>query len=150
MNEQRQAANPAEEDASSFHNEYCRRAEPYDRLRVAFGLLLISAADLKAHQLVTKSLLVASALTSRRGLIPLTEFESALVTGAWPAILRRIAIFNCVASTSVSVYQSLTGANSFALANIGLKSLAHVSVDPAALVILDYSRGRPFREQLQL
>jgi len=51
------------------------RVRPYDVVRIALGLILLTAAALKGHQLATKPVPGMSLLSSRWFLIGVVEFE---------------------------------------------------------------------------
>jgi hypothetical protein len=82
-----------------------RRLTGYDVVRIALGVLLLSAAGLKAHQLATEPVAGAGLLDSRRLLMATVEFELFfglwLLTNIWPkptwvAALTCFGLFACV------------------------------------------------------
>jgi hypothetical protein len=85
----------------------------YDVVRIALGILLLTAAALKGHQLATEPVAETSLLTSRWFLITVVEFE--LFFGLW--LLANLAsrwthrgALACFAVfTAVSLYKALSG-----------------------------------------
>jgi len=90
-----------------------RRWTPYDAIRIALGLLLLTAAGFKAHQLATEPVLGAGLLDSRWLLMATVEFELLLGLAllwnvwrrpTWAATVTCFALFACV-----SLYKGLSG-----------------------------------------
>lgn len=90
-----------------------RRLTGYDAVRVAVGVLLLTAAGLKAHQLATEPILGTGLLDSRWLLMATVEFE--LFFGLWllvniwpkPTWTAAVACFGLFAG--VSLYKVLSG-----------------------------------------
>jgi len=89
------------------------RITPYNVLRVILGLILLTAAALKGHQLATEPLAERGLLTSRWFLIGVVEFElffglwlccGLYARRTWEAALLCFAAFACV-----SLYKALSG-----------------------------------------
>jgi hypothetical protein len=90
-----------------------RRLTGYDVVRIALGLLLLTAAGLKAYQLATEPIPGTGLLDSRWLLMATVEFELFfglwLLANIWPkptwaAALACFGVFTCV-----SLYKALSG-----------------------------------------
>jgi hypothetical protein len=110
----------------------------YDVVRIVLGVLLLSAAGLKAHQLATEPVLSTGLLDSRWLLMATVEFELLfglwLLGNIWPkptwaAALACFGLFTCV-----SLYKALSG-----YATCGC--FGRVSVNPWYTATLDLSGG---------
>jgi hypothetical protein len=95
------------------HERALRRPPAYDAIRIAVGLLLLTAAALKGWQLTTGPILAKGLLDSRPVLIAEVEFE--LLFGFWllagiaPRQTWRVALVCFSLFTCVSLYKGLTG-----------------------------------------
>jgi hypothetical protein len=99
--------------ASGLVGFVVRRLTGYDIVRIAVGLLLLTAAGLKAHQLATQPILGNGLLNSRWLLIIAVAFELLLslilLANVWPkptwaASLACFGLFACV-----SLYKAMSG-----------------------------------------
>ncbi len=85
----------------------------YDVVRIALGLLLLTAAALKGHQLATEPTAETSLLTSRWLLIAVVEFELFfglwLLAGLYPRWTWRGALLCFGAFGSVSLWKAISG-----------------------------------------
>jgi len=99
--------------ARGLVNVVLRRVTGYDVIRIALGVLLLTAAGLKAHQLATEPVLSTGLLDSRWLLMATVEFE--LLFGLWllgniwpkPTWAAALACFGLFAG--VSLYKALSG-----------------------------------------
>jgi len=83
---------------------------PYDALRIALGLILLTAAALKGQQLATEPVAETSLFTSRWFLICVVEFE--LFFGLWAFAgvhPKSIPIVGVLCLGSVSIIKSPLG-----------------------------------------
>lgn len=85
----------------------------YDVVRIVLGLILLTAAALKGHQLATEPVAETGLLTSRWFLIGVVEFELFfglwLLSGLYPRGTWQAAVLCFSGSACVSVYRGLSG-----------------------------------------
>jgi thiol-disulfide isomerase/thioredoxin len=88
----------------------------YDVIRILLGLILLTAAALKGHELVTGPTANQGLLTSRWFLITLVECEFVfglwLLSGLYPIPTRRLALLCFGTFSLVTLYKALSGAES--------------------------------------
>jgi hypothetical protein len=108
----------------------------YDVVRIAVGLLLLTAAGLKAHQLATEPVLGTGLLDSRWLLMAVVEFELllglCLLANLWPKPTWAVALACFGAFTCVSLYKALSG-------HATCGCFGRVTVDPWYTATLDLS-----------
>jgi len=89
------------------------RVTPYDVVRIVLGLILLTAAALKGHQLATGPVAETSLFTSRWFLICVVEFELFfglwLLSGLYPRRTWQAALVCFSAFACVSLYKALSG-----------------------------------------
>lgn len=92
------------------------RVAAYDLVRLTLGVVLLTAAALKGHQLATSLVAAAGILTSRWFLIALVEFEFALgiwlLSGLYQQLSRRSSIACMAVFGAVSIARALAGSTS--------------------------------------
>ena len=85
----------------------------YDVVRIGLGLLLLTAAALKGHQLATEPVAETGLLTSRWFLIAVVEFELFfglwLMAGLWPKWTWRATLLCFGGFACVALYKALSG-----------------------------------------
>ena len=110
------------------------RIAGYDVVRIVLGLILLTAASLKGHQLATEPVAETSLFTSRWFLICVVEFELFfglwLLFGLYPRRTWQAAIVCFSAFACVSLYKALSGE-----ASCGC--FGRVPVNPWYTLILD-------------
>lgn len=88
----------------------------YDAVRILLGLVLLTAAGLKGHQVATEPILETGLLNSRWFLIGVVEFELLfglwLLVGLYPAATRLAAILCFARLAVVSLAKGLSGESS--------------------------------------
>ncbi len=106
----------------------------YDVVRIALGLLLLTAAALKGHQLATEPIVETSLLTSRWVLIGVVEFELFfglwLLAGLYPRWTWRAALLCFGGFACISLHKAVSGE-----ASCGC--FGRASVSPWYALILD-------------
>ena len=89
------------------------RIAGYDVVRIVLGLILLTAAALKGHQLATEPVAETSLFTSRWFLIGVVEFELFfglwLLSGLYPRRTWQAALVCFSAFACVSLYKALSG-----------------------------------------
>jgi len=89
------------------------RITPYDAVCIVLGLILLTAAALKGHQLATEPVAETSLFSSRWLLIGVVEFELFfglwLLSGLYPRRTRQAALVCFSAFACVSFYKALSG-----------------------------------------
>ena len=89
------------------------RVTPYDVVRIVLGLILLTAAALKGHQLATGPVAETSLFTSRWFLIGVVELELFfglwLLSGLYPRRTWQAALVCFSAFACVSLYKALSG-----------------------------------------
>jgi hypothetical protein len=112
----------------------CPLRNAYDVVRIVLGLILLTAAALKGHQLATEPVAEASLFTSRWFLICVVEFELFfglwLLSGIYPRRTWQAALVCFSAFACVSLYKALSGE-----ASCGC--FGRVPVNPWYTVVLD-------------
>jgi hypothetical protein len=108
---------------------------------VLVGVVLLTAAALKTHQLATGPTAENSLFTSRWLLIALVELELALglwlLSGAYPGLARLAALAAFAGFCLASLYQALTGAPSCGcFGNVHINPWYTLLFDLAAVVVL--------------
>jgi hypothetical protein len=96
-----------------FWQALLRRTRIAHGIPILIGVVLLTAAALKTHQLAAGPTQENGLFTSRGSLIALVEFELALglwlLVGAYPKQARLMALAAFAGFTLVSLFQTLTG-----------------------------------------
>jgi hypothetical protein len=112
------------------------RLTGYDVVRIALGLLLLTAAGLKAYQLATEPVAGTGLLDSRWLLMATVEFELLfglwLLANVWPHPTWAVALICFGLFTCVSLYKALSGHHSCGC-------FGSVPVNPWYSVTLDFA-----------
>ena len=89
------------------------RIAGYDVVRIVLGLVLLTAAALKGHQLATEPVAGTGLLTSRWFLIGVVEFELFfglwLLSGLYPSQTWQLALLCFTGFACISLYKGLSG-----------------------------------------
>jgi len=95
---------------------HAARFTGYDVVRILLGLVLLTAAGLKGHQLATEPILATGVLHSRWFLVGLVEFELCfalwLLAGTTPRLAWRAAVLCFGAFACMSAYMGISGEGS--------------------------------------
>jgi len=123
------------------------RAAPYDAVRIALALLLLTAAGLKSYQLATEPVLGGGLLESRWFLIAVVEFEILfglwLLSGLAPGWTWRAAVLCFGAFAAVSAYKGVAGeASCGCFGRVAVNPWYTFALDCAALALLAAFRPR--------
>jgi hypothetical protein len=123
------------------------RAAPYDAVRIALALLLLTAAGLKGYQLATEPVLGGGLLESRWFLIAVVEFEILfglwLLSGLAPGWTWRAAVLCFGAFAAVSAYKGVAGeASCGCFGRVAVNPWYTFALDCAALALLAAFRPR--------
>jgi hypothetical protein len=123
---------------------------PYDIVRTTLGLIILTAAALKGHQLATEPVAEAGLLTSRWFLMAVVEFELFfglwLICGLYPRETRQAALLCFSALACVSLYKGLSGeASCGCFGRVPVNPWHTFILDVAAVAALFFCR--PARER---
>ncbi|NQT16619.1 MAG: hypothetical protein HQ582_27920 [Planctomycetes bacterium] len=117
----------------------------YDVVRIVLGLVLLAAAALKGHQLLTEPVLGSGLLHARWLLIGLVEFELFfglwLLAGVLPKATWRLALACFTCFTAVSLFKALSGeASCGCFGRVPVNPWYTFTLDMAAVMALSYWR----------
>ncbi len=121
------------------------RVAGYDVVRVVLGLVLLTAAALKGHQLATEPILAGGLLNSRWFLIGVVEFEVLfgvwLLAGPHPRLSWLVALGCFGFFAAVSAWKGLSGATSCGcFGRVPVNPWYTFALDTLAVVLLSAAR----------